>query len=568
MEKLGFNKAENFLLKVFEERKVPGASVAFVSGEDIIWSKGFGYSNLEEKTQTTPETVFRVASVSKPVIATALLQWMDRGMFHLDDSVKGLMEEVQIRTEYEQPTVRNLLTHTSGFPVHVDPTCFELSETVTLEDMINESAITVHPPNQEIVYSNTAFNIIGYLVGLFADMPYPRYLKEGLFKPLKMDSSSFEQTNRIRKMMAQPYSRKKKSGSPIEAVKPWYGGSMPEKPCGSLFTTATDLGNFMIAQINGGLYRGNRILKAETMKEMHLLQASAGNSRSGYALSWKRNWHYGNLMLSHTGGNLGWTAHFAFYPELKIGVIILCNLNDNSGWRPPARETLHLLVGGTLSFDPETTRMKETPEIWDKLKGRYDKQFQEAEISIDEENLVLRKEKEKSYLEDYGNERYILHGGGSDGMELTFEFDGEGFAKQFDLEAQMFLRFHKDTRSINKFAKLEGVWQGIYVHPYGQFKMELEIRSGTVASVTNMTGNRVSISNFKAEQGHATGNFRFKNLPRYIGWGAKEMEAELKLAVIEDVLEGRMTFKSDIGKSIVPLALSRTRNTPQTLKRG
>jgi len=558
MEKLAFNKAEHFLLKVIEERKVPGASVAFVSGEDIIWSKGFGYSNLEEGIPTTPETVFRVASVSKPVIATALLQWMDRGRFHLDDAVNGLMEEVQIRTKYEQPTVRNLLTHTSGLPVHVDPICFDLSETVPLREMINESAITVRPPNQEIVYSNMAFNIIGYLVGLFAGMPYPRYLKGGLFKPLEMDSSSFEQTNRIRKMMAQPYSRKKRHDSPIEAVKPWYGGSMPEKPCGSLFTTATNLGNFLIAQMNGGLYRGRRILKAKTMKEMHRLQASAGNSRSGYALAWKRTWHYGNPMLSHTGGNLGWTAHVAFYPELKTGVIILCNLNDNSGWRPPAREALHLLVGGTLSFDPETTKMKEVPERWDKLQGRYEKQFQEAEISIDEGNLVLRRGEEKSYLEDCGNVGYTLHGGGSDGMELTFELDGEGFTKQFDLEAQVFRRFHRDTRSINECATLEGAWRGIYVHPYGQFKMELDIRSSTVASVTAPTGKKVSLSNFKAEHGRVTGNFRFKNLPGYTGWGAEEIEVELRLAAMENRLEGRMTFKSEIGESIVPLALSRT----------
>lgn len=561
MEILDFDKAENFLLKVFEERKVPGASVAFVSGEDIIWSKGFGYSNLEKEIPTTPETVFRVASVSKPVIATALLQWMDRGRFHLDDSVKDLMEDVQIRTEYEQPTVRNLLTHTSGLPVHVDPTCFDLRETIPLREMINESAITVRPPNQEIVYSNTAFNIIGYLVGLFADMPYPRYLKEGLFKPLKMNSSSFEQTDRIRKMMAQPYSRKKRSGSPIEAVNPWYGGSMPEKPCGSLFTTVTDLGNFMIAQINGGLYRGYRILKPETIKEMHRLQASAGGSRSGYALSWKRNWHYGNLMLSHTGGNLGWTAHFAFYPELKTGVIILCNLNDNSGWRPPARETLHLLVGGTLSFDPESTRVKTVPDDWGRLKGRFVKQLQEAEISIDEGNLVLNRGEEKSYIEDCGSERYSLHGGGSDGMELTFEFDETGIARQFDLEAQVFHRFQRDTRSVNEFAELEGVWQGTYVHPYGQFKTELEVKSGNAASVTTMTGNKVPLSNFKAEHGRVTGSFRFNTPPRYIGWGAAEMEAELKLAVIEDMLEGRMAVKSDIGSSIVQLTLSRTGNS-------
>lgn len=339
-----FDVLERFLVTEMEKQKVPGFSAAVVKGGDIAWSKGFGYSNSEKKIPATPETVYRVASVSKPVVATGLLQWMERGRFRLDDFVNELMENVKIQTRFHrQPTIRNLLCHTSGLPVHVDPICFDVNQTVSLEEMIRKSAITVRPPDQEIVYSNTAFNIAGYLVGLFAGEPYPDYMRKNVLDPLGMYSSAFEQTPNIREMMAQPYSRKK-TDAPIEAVRPWYAGSLPEKPCGSLFSSATDLSHFLIAQMNRGMYRNARILNESTVDEMHRLQVRAGMSRSGYALSWKRTWHYGNLILSHTGGNLGWTAHVAFYPELKIGIIILCNLNDNSGWRPPAKEALHLLV--------------------------------------------------------------------------------------------------------------------------------------------------------------------------------------------------------------------------------
>ena len=216
-----FDKVERFITKEMEKRHVPGFSVAIVQGKEIVWAKGFGYSNLEREIPASPETVYRVASVSKPVIATGLLQWMERGRFHLDDPVNDLMEEVKIQTPFkEQPTVRNLLSHTSGLPVHVDPLYFHINETVSLEDLIRESAIAVYPPNERIIYSNTAFNIIGYLVGLFAGEPYPHYMERGLFKPLEMNSSSFEQTPKIRRLMAQPYSCKK-PGGPLEAVKPW-----------------------------------------------------------------------------------------------------------------------------------------------------------------------------------------------------------------------------------------------------------------------------------------------------------------------------------------------------------
>lgn len=552
-----FDTVERFLVKEMGDRKVPGFSVAVVDSGEISWAKGFGYSNVEEKNQATPETVYRVASVSKPVIATGLLQWHDRGKFSLDDPVDKLMKNVKIHTPFkEQPTVRNLLSHTSGLPVHVDPTCFDLSQTVPLEEMIRKSAIVVRPPNQDIVYANTGFNIAGYLVGLLAGEPYPDYMRKNLFDPLEMYSSAFEQTPEIRRKMATPYARKK-TDDPVQAAKPWYGGSLPEKPCGSLFSTVIDLGHFLVAQMNGGVYKDRRILKESTIKEMHRLQASAGASRSGYALAWKRTWHYGNLTLSHTGGNLGWTAHVAFYPEHKLGIVILCNLNDNSAWRPPAEEALHILVGGTVTFDPVSTRRETVPKEWEGHVGTYTREFRNVHVKIENGNLILERPTEKAYLERLDKTRYLVHGGACDGMELTFELDQNGVAKQLDLETEVFLRFVEDRRPIEENADLIGMWHGTYVPSYGYFTMDLRIDSKERASTTDMVGDVVCFSDFKADLGRVRGVFRSKIPPEYIGWGAAEFEAKLDLASIGGKLEGRIVLKSDIGESSVPLILSK-----------
>jgi len=553
-----FDAIERFLVKEMGEKNVPGFSVAVVKSSEIAWAKGFGYSDQEEKIPATSETVYRVASVSKPVIATGLLQWYDKGRFSLDDPVNELMTSVKIQTPFkEQPTVRNLLTHTSGLPVHVDPTCFDLNQTVPLEEMIRKSAIVVRPPNQEIVYANTAFNIIGYLVGLFAGEPYPDYVRKNLFDPLEMYSSAFEQTSEIRRKMATPYTRKK-ANEPVQAVKPWYGGSIPEKPCGSLFSTVIDLSHFLIAQINKGVYNGRRILKESTIKEMHKLQARAGASRSGYALAWKRTWHYGNLMLSHTGGNLGWTAHAALYPELRVGIVILCNLNDNSAWRPPAEEALRILTGGGLTFDPASIRQEAIPGEWNNLVGTYTRELRDAHIKIENGNLTLERGTEKAYIERLDEPRYLVHGGASDGMELTFELDQNGVAKQFDLETEVFPRFIEDRRPIEEGADLIGMWHGRFVHSYGYFTMDLRIEGKERASTTDMVGNVVYLCDFKADRGRVTGVFASKIPPEYVGWGAEEFEARLHLAAIGGKLEGRVAFKSDIGESTVPLILSRT----------
>lgn len=550
-----FEEVEKFLVEEMNKKGVPGFSVAIVKDKDIVWAKGFGYTDKENRIQAAPDTVYRVASVSKPVIATGLMQLAEKGLIDLDAPVNDIMEGVKIRTEFpDEPTVRNILTHTSGLPVHVDPTFFSMEETMPLAELIRSSAIAVQPPNRELVYSNTSFNIVGYLVGQLSGRPYPQYMEENLFKPLEMNLSAFEQSKKIRDHMAQPYAKKK--NGPLEPVKPWYGGSHPEKPCGSLFSTAKDLGHFVIAHMNGGVYKGRKMLKKSTVKEMHRLQAAAGSSKSGYGLAWKRTIHYGRPMLSHTGGNLGWTAHVCFYPDEKLGIVILCNLNDNSAWRPPAREALYIASGGSLSFDPSTTMRKRVPKRWRLYEGEYAHGFLRARVSVEEGNLILERGGAKVTLEEMSKTRYLVHGRGSDGMELTFEVDETGAVKQLDIDTETYQPYVEDTRPVDEKASLLGTWSGSYVHPHGYFKMTLAVdESG--GNVSDMSGRSVPLTSMIAGNGRLEGEATFKALPGYVGWGASEFQVKLTLAVKSGKLEGRMDLKSDTGDSAVPLSLER-----------
>jgi len=555
MEPVMFEEVERFLVEEMNRKGVPGFSAVIVRDKDIVWAKGFGYADKERKVPATPDTVFRVASVSKPVIATGLMKLAEEGLVGLDAPVNSVMEGVKIRTEFpEEPTVRNILTHTSGLPVHVDPTFFSMEETMPLAELIRSSAITVQPPNRELVYSNTAFNIVGYLVGQLSGKLYPEYMEEALFRPLEMNMSAFQQSKKIRDHMARPYARKK--NGPIEPVGPWYGGSHPEKPCGSLFTTANDLSHFLIAHMNGGVYKDKKVLKKSTVREMHRLQAAAGASRSGYGIAWKRTMHHGKPMLSHTGGNLGWTAHVCFYPGERLGIIILCNLNDNSAWRPPAREALHIASGGSLYFDPQTTARKRIPKRWRLYEGEYAHGFMRANVSVQEGNLVLERGGAKAVLEEQSRTRYMVHGGGADGLELTFEVDESGAMKQIDVDTETYQPYVEDTQPVDEKASLLGRWVGSYVHPHGYFKMALNVERDR-ASVSDMLGNMVPLHSVKAEKGRLEGEATFKALPGYVGWGASEFQVRLALAARGRGLEGRMDFKSDTGDSAVPLTLKR-----------
>lgn len=192
-----------------------------------------------------------------------------------------------------------------------------------------------------------------------------------------------------------------------------------------------------------------------------------------------------------------------------------------------------------------------------KFVGTYTREFRNVQVKVEDDKLILERGREKAHLEKLDESRYLVQRGGSDGMELTFEFDEKGVARQFDLETETFLRHIEDTRPINETEELTGTWRGDYVHSYGYSTMNLKIDSQTQASAADTQGNVIPVADFNAHRGRVTGMMRFKVSPEYVGWGAEEFQATLNLAAIEGKLEGNMNLKSEIGESVVPLVLSR-----------
>jgi len=562
-----FEQIEKYILMEMERLKIPGLSICIAKDQDIIWSKGFGYANMEKEIPATENTVYRVASMTKPVVATGLLQWLEKGKFRLDDPVNDLLEGVEIQTKFsQQPTVKNLLTHTSGLPVHVPPIYRHKLEAPSLEELIEKYAKVTLPPNKAWVYSNTGFAVIGYLIGLFDGRPFPNYMKENVFSPLKMDTTDFELTPSMEKSIALGYERTDPR-EPAKAVEPYILGCIPEHPCGSLYTTVIDYTHFLIAHMNGGIFNGHRILKGETIREMHKLQVAAGASRSGSGLGWARGWHYGQLALFHGGGMPGWATQGVMYPDLRLAIVIFTNLSGTSDWRNLfTGAVLRMLLGKYHPFNPEMIRVRTVPSQWHKLAGAYVSVYNGYErgkkpyIAIKDGHLVLNKGGEEMYLEKIDAERYLVHGGASDGMELTFEYDEEGKAKKFDLGTVTYPRYMEEKLPIDEKANLVGVWHGEYVHPYGPFTMDLKIESATRAVATDMEGRETTVTDFKASLGRVEGTLKLRAPREYAGWEAWfGSQVQLKLAAINrsNKLQGQMILeqRAFFGGMMIPLTL-------------
>ncbi|MHA2392908.1 MAG: serine hydrolase domain-containing protein, partial [Promethearchaeota archaeon] len=424
------------------------------------------------------------------------------------------------------------------------PRARDESEASSTETYIQKFARTVRPPGLVHGYSNPGFVIIGHLIEHFSGILYTSYIKENLIKPLEMNSSDFYLTQSMEESMSTGYARRSPE-EPLQRVTPYVSGIYPPSASGNLYSTCTDYAHFIIAQMNGGVYKGKRILKEETLKESHKLQAATSHSRSGMGLSWFRFMHYGHVVIRHTCGMLGWTSHVAFYPDLKIGVIWNTNINDGSGWRPPALTALSMASGEYKTFDPKITRSEKVPDEWRKIAGTYGSPDQKIEVKVEEGNLVMGEGDGRIFLEKIEGLRYIVHGGLNDGLELLFECDERGRIKQFDLGTSVTHRY------------LTKSWRVVHATNPFLFDFVLDIESEKQATARTINGRKLPITSFVVEGQRIMGSFKAAEPQDTIGLPAPapKYEVAFELMYIEDLLVGQIRISQEKSTVRVPETL-------------
>jgi len=536
---------ERFISAELAGRKHPGSSIAVVKDGEVIWSQGFGYSDIKRGTSSTPETIYGCASVTKPVVTIGFLQLMERGKFSLDDKVNTHLD-VKIRDiKGDEPTVRDLLTHYTGMPMRVPPLYLLGEKADDMKSYIVSAARMVRPRGEAWAYCNTAFTIVGHLIKQFTGVDYDEYLKEHVLKPLEMASSDFELSSMVAERLAQGYKRAGGPENPLIPNPPYVLGMDPADPAGSLYSTVLDLSKFLAMNMNGGEYKGKRLLKAETIRDMQRLQAPTGKSRSGMGLTWFRTIHDGHIMLYHTGGLPDYTNHVCFYPEEKLGVCWLSNMQDGSGWRPPAPTVLRMALGEEV----KTQSLQSPPDNWEKITGVYGGETNHISIRVANGFLTLG---DHLLLEKLDEARYRVHGTSNDGEELTLEYAEDGSVAQIDLGTSCHRRYKPETPRVDVGADLVGDWVGEYYDAYGFHDVELRIADRTNAAVSGPNGEYVTLRGFRAELGQVTGQGTFRTPREYARWGTSDyVDVKVDLKAIGGKLLGLLSSPGGAEKIVL-----------------
>lgn len=329
MQQVDNPEVDKYIQAQLLKQKIPGLSLAVVQGGKIIYAKGYGYASLESATPARPEQRFEIGSISKQFAATAVMMLVEEGKIALDEKVSKYIGAVP--ASWETMTVRHLLNHTSGLPEGFDPVFFKsIDNNVLYSDdqmlAIIKSYALKSAPGAIWAYSNVGYDIVGIMVSKVSGKYYGDFLQERIFTPLNMSSAR----------ILNPSDTSVGSATGYLLV----GGShVPEHQAPAvrhylaLAASSIEVSALDMAKWDAALYT-EQLLKKSSLDQMWavsaLVQAQSGTMRAdvNYGLGWFLSVVNGHRKVYHSGGMPAFTTDFIRYPDDKMSVVVLTNLDE------------------------------------------------------------------------------------------------------------------------------------------------------------------------------------------------------------------------------------------------
>jgi len=313
------------------EHRLPGASIGVVHGRDLVWTASLGFADVAAGRAPTPHTLYQVASITKTVTATAVLQLRDAALLHLDDPVVDVLPELRAAASPHGPveslTLRRLLAHESGLmsePPGADYTVgrYESNPAATLADA---GAIRVAVgTNAQHKYSNLAYQLLGEVVTRVAGVPYTRYVRDRILDPLGLRSSWFAP------LPAEAHAARA-TGYDARWLSDVLTPSAPPvgfEAEGGLASCVVDLARWLAFQTHDAARDSGdeEVLAAATLAEMHRARYLADDAwTEAFGLSWYTVRRDDVGWVQHSGGDIGFVTNICFDPATSVGAIVLLN---------------------------------------------------------------------------------------------------------------------------------------------------------------------------------------------------------------------------------------------------
>jgi len=418
-----------------KDQNIPGLSAAVVIDQDMVWGKGYGFANLEKKIEATPDSIYRIASITKLFTATMLMQLRDKGKLQLDDPLVKYIPQFLIKNPFEgaRPiTLRQIASHSSGLPREAPLDYMKNLNFPSTEEILNslKEAELIFKPLSEFKYSNLGMALLGHALEKAAGQPYQEYIREKILVPLEMSKTAFEIEPRIERCLATGYTQStdKKSFKPA----PLYD-MKGMSPCGQLYSTVEDMSRFMAFQFHESGGHQDKVLSRFSIDEMHNVEIMDEEWKTGVGIGWAVIRLGEETAIGHSGGIHGYQTNILLVPRLKVGTAVFAN-SSNASPMKISQEILGILIPAVKRVKLRIEKREEPdalPKEWIKYTGVYEwKELGQAiEIKIKGNRLVVISPNDPGliiYLSPEKENVFRMKEGPFDGEFLRFQLDKEG----------------------------------------------------------------------------------------------------------------------------------------------
>ena len=311
---------------------VPGMAIAVVKGKEVVYSKGFGYRDVEKQEAVTADTLFAIGSSTKAFTTFVLGTLVDEGKIEWDKPVRNYIPWFKLYDPFasERIAPRDLVTHRSGLPRH--DLIWYNNYGASRKSLVQK--LPFLEPSADLrtkfQYNNLMFLTAGYLSEVVTGKSWEDNVRERILDPLGMKRSNFSIDDSQKDSdFAEPY--QKKDGKVVR---------MPFRritnigPAGSINSSVNEMIRWVTVHINGGEYQGKRLANAATVEDMHAPHMVLGApgpfpevSPADYGMGWFIDTYRGHRRVYHGGNIDGFSANVILFPQDDLGIVILTNLN-------------------------------------------------------------------------------------------------------------------------------------------------------------------------------------------------------------------------------------------------
>lgn len=386
-------------VKAKAERSHFSGAVLVARGGQVILSRGYGMASVEHEVPNTPQTKFRIGSLTKQFTAMSVMMLQERGRLSVEDSICKYLP--QCPEKFQPITIRHLLTHTSGIPnFSYSPNRVEQVSTSPLARHMEQlgNAPLEFKPGERFSYSNSGYVLLGHIIEKASGVPYEQFLRENIFEPLQMKNTGYEERNSIVKHRASGYSLRGDALRPA----PFVDMSMPYS-AGGLYSTVEDM------------YLWDQSLYTEKLVSRQSLDAVFTPFKGNYGYGWDVVEQFGRRCTSHMGWIEGYASYILRLPGERLTVVVMSNVDA-----APVHSMARDLAAFALGLRPADVRQRKAVEgdasLYDAYVGRY-------EVAPD---LVVTVTKEGG--------RLMAQAPGRPKLELLPESEIEFFVKEYDAQ--------------------------------------------------------------------------------------------------------------------------------------